>query len=243
MTATPPARAASRRVAIALDGIGAREALALVDHLGELGVLYKVGPALLLGDGPAVLEGLRERGKSIFLDLKFHDIPATVAAAVAEAARAGAALVTLHAAGGRAMLRAARDATPPGGATRLLAVTILTSLDAPALREALGDAAAEPRDAALRLARLARAEGIDGVVASPLEARAFRAALGPEALIVTPGVRGPGSAADDQRRTLGAREAIAEGADLVVVGRPIVRASAPREALLGLLAEIEGAAR
>jgi orotidine-5'-phosphate decarboxylase len=246
MTATqrprPRTRTASGRVAIALDGLGVRDALALVDRIGEPGALYKVGPALLLAGGPTVLAGLRERGKDLFLDLKFHDIPQTVGAAVAEAARDGAALVTLHAAGGRAMLRAAREAAPAGGATRLLAVTILTSLDAPALREALGEATPEPRDAALRLARLAREEGIDGVVASPLEARALRAALGPEVLIVTPGIRAAGSPTGDQKRTLGAREAITEGADILVVGRPIVAASAPRDALLAILAEVEEAA-
>jgi orotidine-5'-phosphate decarboxylase len=120
-------------------------------------------------------------------------------------------------------------------------VTVLTSLDAAALREALGAAAADPAGLALSLARLARDEGIDGVVASPREARALRSALGPGALLVTPGIRAAGEPAGDQRRTLSAREAIAEGADLLVVGRPIVLAPSPADALRALIDEVAGA--
>ncbi len=197
-----------------------------------------------MDDGANVIAALRDRGKHVFLDLKFHDIPQTVASAVAEAARLGVTLLTLHASGGRAMLRAARAACAPGpAAPRLLAVTVLTSLDAALLREALDPADAEPAALALRLARLARAEAIDGVVCSPLEARALRAALGPDALLVTPGIRAPGGATDDQRRTLTAAEAIAGGADILVVGRPIVGAPSPRDAFLAFAAEVEAAAR
>jgi len=235
---------AGARIAIALDGLGARAALGLVDDIGDTGRLYKVGPALFMEDGPAVIGALRDRGKQVFLDLKFHDIPQTVASAVAEAARLGVSLLTLHASGGRAMLRAARAACAPGPASpRLLAVTVLTSLDAALLREALEPANAEPAALALRLARLARAEAIDGVVCSPLEARALRAALGPEALLVTPGIRARGGPADDQRRTLTAAEAIAEGADILVVGRPIVAAPSPRDAFLAFASEVGAALR
>ncbi|MFN0149877.1 MAG: orotidine-5'-phosphate decarboxylase [bacterium] len=234
---------AGARIAIALDGLGARAALQLADDIGDPGRLYKIGPALFTEDGPNVIAALRDRGKQVFLDLKFHDIPQTVASAVAEAARHGVTLLTLHASGGRAMLRAARAAITPGpAAPRLLAVTVLTSLDAALLHEALEPADAQPAALALRLARLARAEAIDGIVCSPLEARALRAALGPEALLVTPGIRARGGAADDQRRTLTAAEAIAEGADILVVGRPIVAAPSPRDAFLAFAAEVEAAA-
>lgn len=238
-------RPASSRIAIALDGLSGKEAIALVDRLGDLASLYKVGPALLLAEGPALLDELRARERSIFLDLKFHDIPQTVASAVVEAARSRVSLLTVHAAGGRSMLRAARAAVSPGGGTRLLAVTLLTSLDGVALREILGDreGGGDPAALALHLARVAREEGIDGVVASPLEARALRASLGSEALIVTPGIRGPGEPRADQRRTLSAGEAIAAGADLIVVGRPIVQAPSPRDALAAILDDIEGAIR
>jgi orotidine-5'-phosphate decarboxylase len=234
---------ARERIAVALDGRDAAGAIRLVDALGDLALTFKVGPSLLLDGGPDVIRALRERGRRVFLDVKLHDIPRSVAAAVAEAGRLGASLLTLHAAGGRAMLRAARRAAPPGSGVRLLAVTVLTSLNTAALRETLADAGATPEALALRLARLARDEGIDGVVASGLEARGLRAALGPDLLIVTPGIRGPADAAGDQRRTLTAREAIAAGADLLVIGRPVIEAPSPRDALAALLAEVDEALR
>lgn len=141
------------------------------------------------------------------------------------------------------MLRAARAAAPAGAEPRLLAVTVLTSLDAEALREALAPEDGHPQALALRLARLACAEGIDGVVASPLEARALREALGPQALIVTPGIRSADAAAGDQRRTLTASEAITQGADIVVVGRPIVASPSPLDAFLAIAREVESVAR
>lgn len=238
------AAAAAARIAIALDGVAAAAALRLADEIGDAASLYKVGPALFMEDGANVIAALRARGKRVFLDLKFHDIPQTVGSAVAEAARLGVSLLTLHASGGRAMLRAARAACPAGPeAPRLLAVTVLTSLDAALLRETLDPADAEPAALALRLARIARAEGIDGVVCSPLEARALRAALGPGALLVTPGIRARGAAADDQRRTLTAAEAIAEGADILVVGRPIVAVRSPRDAFAAFAAEVSASLR
>jgi orotidine-5'-phosphate decarboxylase len=231
------------RIAIALDGLDASNALRLVDDLGPAATLFKIGPALFMTDGPSVIAALRERGKRVFLDLKFHDIPQTVSSAVAAARALRVSLLTIHAAGGRAMLRAARAAAPAGAEPRLLAVTVLTSLDAEALREALAPEDGHPQALALRLARLACAEGIDGVVASPLEARALREALGPQALIVTPGIRSADAAAGDQRRTLTASEAITQGADIVVVGRPIVASPSPRDAFLAIAREVESVAR
>jgi orotidine-5'-phosphate decarboxylase len=231
-------RLASDRVAIALDGLDGPKALRLVDELADLASLFKVGPGLILDSGPGIVEAIRSRGKDVFLDLKFHDIPQTVAASVARAASLSVAMLTVHAAGGRAMLRAARAAAPAGGRTKILAVTVLTSLDAPALGEVFGEHAPDPADLAVRLARLARAEGIDGVVCSPREARGLREALGPDALLVTPGIRAAGGSADDQRRTLSAAAAFAEGADVIVVGRPIVEAASPRAALAAMLDEI-----
>lgn len=202
---------------------------------------FKVGSALYTAVGPAAVSALLRRGR-VFLDLKFHDIPAIVAEAVAAAARLGVDLLNVHASGGSAMLRAARAAAesaggPAGqGAPAVIAVTLLTSIDPVVMDEA--GIRGTPQDAALRLARLARAAGLAGVVASPLDAAAIRAACGPEFLIVSPGVRPAGSDHADQRRVQAPREAIAAGADMLVVGRPITQAPDPRRAAEEILREI-----
>ena len=181
---------------------------------------------------------LVERGFNVFLDLKFHDIPNTVAQACAAATRLGVWMVNVHAAGGRAMLTAARDAVAATAAERgsprplLVAVTVLTSLDQAALAET--GITADPGAQALRLATLARDCGLDGVVCSALEAPSLRSALGPEFNLVTPGIRPAGSAKDDQVRIVTPEQALARGASYLVIGRPITAAPDPVAALAGI---------
>jgi orotidine-5'-phosphate decarboxylase len=202
----------------------------------------KVGSQLFTAQGPRAVEKLAGLGFEIFLDLKFHDIPNTVAGAVSSAAQLpGIRLLTLHTLGGSAMMRAAREAAPAGKKRpALLGVTILTSMDATALAE-IG-IADSPAARALALARLAKESGLDGVVASAREVGAIRAACGPKFLIVVPGVRPANSSTNDQARVATPAEAIHSGADYLVVGRPITSASNPREAALSIAKEMASAA-
>lgn len=222
------------RIILALDVPSLSEALGWVRRFrGRVG-WFKVGLELVHAAGLETLEVLQEEGVKVFYDAKFHDIPNTVAGAVRAAVRRGVGMLNLHTAGGRAMLRAAVKAKEEaqresGVSTLLLGVTVLTSLDEEALREELRVPLA-PREYALHLARLAQEAGLDGVVASPQEAEALRAACGPDFLLVTPGVRPPWAEAHDQRRTLTPGEALRAGADYLVIGRPILRAPDPEEA-------------
>jgi orotidine-5'-phosphate decarboxylase len=212
----------------------------LVDQLQGCCKWFKVGMELYYAAGNAVVEHLRARGFEVFLDLKLHDIPNTVAGAVRTVTRAGAGLLTVHAGGGQAMLQAAAEAASAPGAPRLLAVTLLTSMDAGQLN---GVGVCGPVDAqVLRLARLAQAAGIDGLVCSAEEVGAVRQALGEKALLVVPGIRPTGVAVNDQRRVATPAEAIAQGASMLVVGRPITQAADPAQAAMGILAEIRAAA-
>jgi len=209
--------------------------------------MFKIGNQLFTAAGPAAVKEVAALGPGIFLDLKFHDIPNTVAGAILScAAMPGLQLVNVHALGGRLMLHAAAQAisaAQPMGADRprLLAVTILTSIDHKAMREVgLGGT---PQARVVKLALLAKKAGVDGVVASVKEARAIRKACGRDFLIVTPGVRPKEMAAkgDDQSRTATPTEAIRAGADFLVVGRPILAASDPRAAAQGIVDEITAA--
>ena len=205
--------------------------------------LFKVGSQLFTAEGPRAVEKLAGLGFGIFLDLKFHDIPNTVAHAVSAAAKLPKVrLMTLHTSGGFDMMRAAREAVA-GKKNRpaLLGVTILTSMDAPSLRQV--GMSGTPAARAIALARLAKKAGLDGVVASAHEARAIRRACGPKFLIVVPGVRPASSDANDQSRVATPAAAIRAGADYLVVGRPITGASNPREAALAIAAEIASVAR
>ena len=205
----------------------------------EVGML-KLGLAFFLAQGPAgvrAVTGTVTR-TPLFLDLKLHDIPNTVAGAVSAVLPLGAAMLTLHAAGGSAMIEAARQAAEAAGTARpkLLAVTVLTSLSAEALAETGVDAS--PSVQVLRLAKLALAAGADGLVCSPQEVAMLRSEIGPEPLLVVPGIRSPGAPAGDQARTLAPREAMEAGADWLVIGRPITASPDPAGAARAIAAEL-----
>ncbi len=227
-----------RRLAFALDYPTLADARAGAELVRESAGVIKVGLELFVREGAAAVALGRDLSCDVFLDLKLHDIPETVERAVASAAELGVHYLTLHAAGGRKMLeRAARRAE--GSGIVLLAVTVLTSLDANDLSE-IG-IAAPPPDHALRLARLARETGIQGLVCSAAEVGALRQTLGPDAVLVTPGIRPAGGDAADQKRTGTPAEAIRAGSSLLVVGRPIRDAADPGVAARAILAEIAGA--
>lgn len=195
---------------------------------------FKIGSRLFTSEGPAFVEELASRGDRVFLDLKFHDIPNTVAGAAAAATRLGVWMMNVHASGGFAMMRAARAAVDEEAARRsrtaplLIAVTMLTSLDQPALAE-IG-VEANVADQVGRLAALTESAGLDGVVASPHEIETIRRRCGRQFVIVTPGIRGADDQRGDQSRTLSAAGALAAGATYLVVGRPIIAAADPRAA-------------
>lgn len=207
-------------------------AAALAPHCG----LFKLGLEFFVANGPGSVGSITER--PVFLDLKLHDIPNTVAGAVRAVLRLAPAMLTLHASGGPAMIEAARNAAESAGAARpkLLAVTVLTSLDAAAL-DAVG-VAGGPTQQVLRLARMAMSAGADGLVCSPREVAALRDALGTAPLLVVPGIRPAGAASGDQARTMTPREAMVAGADWIVVGRPITQAADPVAAAAAIAAEI-----
>jgi orotidine-5'-phosphate decarboxylase len=226
------------RLIVALDVPQKDAAHALVERLsGHVG-LFKVGSQAFTAAGPELVREIVARGERVFLDLKFHDIPNTVAGAVASAARLGASLATVHGLGGRAMLEAAVGALPAMG-TKLLAITILTSHD----EDTLGEIGVNGSvvESVRRLALLAKESGVDGVVASPHEVAMIREACGRELLIVTPGIRPAGAAAGDQARAATPATALAAGADYLVVGRPITEAPDPAAAADAIVREMERA--
>ena len=232
----------SRRIIVALDFAAAAEAEALAARLDPRLCRLKVGKELFTAAGPQLVERFVRAGFDVFLDLKYHDIPNTVGAACRAAADLGVWMLNVHAMGGRAMLEAACAALGSRSERPLLiAVTVLTSLAAQDLED-VGIQEA-PAALVLRLAGLAQATGLDGVVCSPREAPALRNAFGPGFKLVTPGVRPSGAAADDQQRIATPGQAIAAGADYLVIGRPVTRASDPIEALRTMDAEVAAALR
>jgi orotidine-5'-phosphate decarboxylase len=243
MSPSPVAATADPKVIVALDFADAAAALALVDRLDPHACALKVGNELFVSAGPGPVAEFVARRFRVFLDLKFYDIPNTVAQACAAATRLGVWMVNVHAAGGRAMLLAAREAVDRSAAARaavpplLLAVTALTSLGAKDVAE-IGYAE-EPEALALRLARLAAACGLDGVVCSAVEAPALRRALGARFTLVTPGIRPAGAAVGDQARFITPEAAIANGADYLVIGRPITRAVDPAAELARINAALK----
>lgn len=234
---------------VALDFDSLNAAVKFAQKVADLVGMFKIGSQLFTNAGPQAVREISQLGAGVFLDLKFHDIPNTVAGAVlAAAAMPGLQLVNVHALGGSAMMRAAAQAVSAGvpmGAdrARLLAVTILTSMDQKAIREV--GIGGPPKTRVVKLAKLAQKAGVDGVVASVQEAKAIRKACGREFLIVTPGVRPKDrdgvSKRDDQARTATPREAIKAGADFIVVGRPIIAAADPRAAAQAIVEEIASA--
>jgi orotidine-5'-phosphate decarboxylase len=225
---------ARERLVVAVD-FSSRDAIhSLLDELHGAAGVIKIGLQAFIANGPSIVTEIVDRGEKVFLDLKIHDIPNTAQHAVAEAAALGATMTTVHAQGGLAMMQACSHT-----AALVLGVTILTSLDEDELQR-IG-LTGTPLDNAVRLALLAASAGLPGVVASPHEVEAIRNACGAGFVIVTPGIRPAGSDAGDQRRVMTPRDAVARGADYIVVGRPITAAANARAAALQIVEEMENA--
>jgi orotidine-5'-phosphate decarboxylase len=236
---------AKDKLIVALDLDSADQARSIINDLRDSVGMFKIGLQLFLAAGPAFVREMAGSGLRIFLDLKFHDIPQTVASAGTEAARLGVFMFNVHAAGGSEMMRRTVNAVKETAATeglpetKVIAVTVLTSLDQAAL-SATGVYTA-PAEQVLRMSRFAQDAGMHGVVASPLEAAAIRETAGASLLIVTPGVRPRATSHDDQARVMTPADAIEAGADYLVVGRPILRAADPVTAARAIVEEIETA--
>lgn len=232
------------RVIVALDVDTVSQAATLVASIGSAAGAYKVGKQLFVAEGPAAIAPVVDAGYRLFLDLKFHDIPNTVAGAVRSATRLGAWMLTVHTSGGTAMMRAAAEAAATESARLgtprplVVGVTVLTSLDDEAVASVGMGSSVETQ--VRRLARLAQDAGLDGVVSSPKEIGMIRETCGEGFLIVTPGIRLGGSAADDQARTLTPKDAVRAGASYLVVGRPITAAPDARAAAQAINRDIDG---
>jgi orotidine-5'-phosphate decarboxylase len=226
------------KIIIALDVPDTDGALRLIDSIadhGEPPALCKIGLELFTAEGPSVVKAVKARGCEIFLDLKIHDIPNTVAHAIRSAAGLGVAMTTIHAVGGSVMMEAAAKAAEKMELL-ILAVTVLTSMDSDQLSST--GINVEPKEQVLRLARLAAMAGIGGIVCSPLEISAIRESFDEKLRIVTPGVRPIWAAAGDQKRVMTPAEAVAAGSDWLVIGRPITASENPKEAYAKVVAEL-----
>jgi orotidine-5'-phosphate decarboxylase len=228
------------RLCIALDFGTREEIVAAARRFGSKAGWLKIGLEAFVAEGPRIVSEVAATGARVFLDLKLHDIPTTVGRAVAAAVRSGATMLNVHALGGRDMLTAAREAAPARGAVKLIAVTLLTSFDPLALADL--PLAGHPEGIARRLAMLAKQCGLDGVVCAPRDLPAVKGACGAGFLAVVPGIRPAGSEAFDQKRIATPAAALAAGADLLVIGRPIIAARDPDAALASVLAEIQSVA-
>ena len=227
------------KIIIALDVENKQEALSLIGQLKEAET-FKIGLKLFIAEGPSLVQTVRRLGKNVFLDLKLHDIPNTVAAAVRMAAKYEVSLLTLHASGGLEMMRwavkAAKEESLKGQRPKLLAVTVLTSLGDEDLKKIGVETSSQNQ--VLKLARLAKEAGLDGVVCSPQEINLIRQEMGSNFLIVTPGIRPSWAASHDQKRIMTPSLALKKGADYLVIGRPIIKASLPRQAFLKICQEL-----
>ncbi len=226
---------------VALDVNNREEAVARVKSIGDAVDFYKIGLELYTAEGPDVVKAVKDFGKRVFLDLKFHDIPRTVERAVRSGARLGVDLMTIHAVGGRAMIKAAADAAAEFGvsAPKILAVTVLTSLDRSDLAD-IGVTDRTPAEQVSAMAAFATANGAHGLVCSPMEVGALSKSLPAGTLFVTPGVRPAGSAVGDQKRVATPADAVRDGATHLVVGRPVLTAEDPAAAARAILSEIAG---
>jgi orotidine-5'-phosphate decarboxylase len=239
MNAQPPRPA----VIVALDVEERARALELVEACGSAIRIFKIGSRLFTSEGPGIVREIEALGASVFLDLKFHDIPATVEGSVRAATALGVSMMTIHTSGGVEMMRAAAGAASTEskrlGIERplVVGVTVLTSLSGEDLARTFGTAGAV-RDLVMRLAAQAREAGLDGVVASVEEARAIKDALEPGFKVVTPGIRPAGAGVGDQKRVATPRAAREAGSDFLVVGRPVIEADSPRDAAERILAEL-----
>lgn len=241
----------AERLILVLDYPSMDQAARLVETLGDRISFYKVGLEIFLNTRGEILDYLRKKGKRIFLDLKFHDIPNTVARASLFASNAGVSLFNIHLSGGREMVRRAlaakavaasspenRNTRTPGTEPALIGVTVLTSLSREDLSETW-QTSRSPREMVLRLAEMGREEGLNGIVCSPLEAESVKERCGSSFLTVCPGIRFSDSVSDDQKRTLDPQEAFRRGCDFLVIGRPITKAPSPKEAAERLLESAE----
>ncbi|MGB8129029.1 MAG: orotidine-5'-phosphate decarboxylase [Candidatus Angelobacter sp.] len=233
----PASSGMRERLIVAMDVFSAAEAQKLVSRIGDAAGIYKVGLQLFTAEGPSIVRDLVSSGRRVFLDLKLHDIPTTVALAVKSASELGVHMLTVHASGGSAMLRAATDAA--AGRLNLLAVTVLTSLSDEDMQE-IG-VSGRASDQVLRMASLAQSAGCQGIVASSRESLMVRKALGEGLAIVTPGIRPAGAQTNDQQRTATPAQAICNGASHIVVGRPITHALDPAKAAQAIISEMEQA--
>lgn len=225
------------RLIVALDVKSKAAAARLVEQLGDAVSFYKIGSPLFTRCGPDIVRTLKQQGKKVFLDLKYHDIPNTVASAVAAAAELDVDLLTIHAGGGTAMIEAARNSVN-GSATRILAVTLLTSFGADDVEKVWGKQLSSLREEVARIAQLAAGAGAHGVVASPLEAEALKRRHGPDFLVVTPGIRPAGADRNDQTRVATPADALRAGADYLVVGRPVIEADDPHAVVMQMHEEM-----
>ena len=235
--ASPASSGMREGLIVALDVSSAREAQLLVQRIGDAAGIYKVGLQLFTAEGPGIVRDLIASGRRVFLDLKLHDIPNTVGHAVKTAAELGVHMLTIHASGGAAMLRAATEAS--AGRVNLLAVTVLTSLNDEDMRET--GISGRVADQVLRMAALAQSAGCQGIVTSPRESLLVRKSVGEGFTIVTPGIRPAGAETHDQQRIATPAQAISNGASHIVVGRPITHAPDPALAVQAIIAEMEQA--
>ncbi len=227
-------------VIVALDVQTRAEAVAKVQQIGDAIDFYKIGMELFTAEGPDVVKAVKDLGKKIFLDLKFHDIPRTVERAIRSGGKLGVDLMTIHSVGGKAMIQAARQAADEFGANgpKILAVTVLTSLDQTDLQD-VGIVGRTPAEQVQAMAQFATAQGAHGLVCSPKEVGLLSKALPHGTLFITPGVRPAGAAVGDQKRVATPADAVRDGATHLVVGRPILAADDPAAAAQAILAEIQ----